>query len=216
MRAIASALFALGLVLPGATAAQTLPPLRGKQAGDIVIGAGIAAVRPDDGGRVPLIGGAATIGNATIGWLDAAVFLRREVALNFTVGTARLPVGIRGSALGDLDLGDVLTLSPMLLLQIHPWPAARISPYAGLGPSLTFFTDRRGAMSPPASRLSIDSAPGFVLNLGVDAELTPHWRLTLDMRKMFVRANAEVEPGPIRARAQLDPWVFAIGLRYRF
>jgi outer membrane protein len=214
MPSLVAAFFAL--LLSGTALAQGLPPVRGKQAGDVVLGAGAALVRPDDGGRIPLIGGTARIGDATIPWIDAAYFLRPEVALNVTVGTARLPVGIHDSAFGDLDLGDVLTLSPMLLLQLHPWPAARISPYAGLGPSLTFFTDRRGALTPPASRLSIDPAPGFAINAGVDVELTPHWRATLDLRKLFVRANAEVEPGPIRARAQIDPWVFAAGLRYRF
>jgi outer membrane protein len=173
-------------------------------------------VRPDDGGRVPLIGGQATVGDAGTPFVDATLFLRPQVALNATIGLARLPVGIRDTAFGTLDLGDVLTLSPMVLLQLHPWPQARRSPYACLGPSLTFFTDRRGALTPPASCLTIDPAPGFVLNLGLDAELGPAWLATLDLRKMFVRANAEVEPGPIRARAQIDPWVLSLGLRYRF
>jgi outer membrane protein len=62
----------------------------------------------------------------------------------------------------------------------------------------------------------LDAAPGFVLNAGMDYEAAPNWLLNLDVRRLFVRTDAEVNSGLVRARAVVDPWIVAAALRYRF
>ena len=209
---LAAALLALSF--PQAADAQQ--ERRGKRAGDFVIGFGAVAVLPQSGGRVDTIGGRPTIGDAGAPALDLTWFATQRLALNVTGAAVRLPVAVEGSLLGDLKLGNVQTWSPTLLLQVHPLPHAAISPYFGAGPSMTFFPDRGGSVTPPASRVRFETTPGFVLNAGVDLELAPNWLVNLDVRRIFIRTTIEVDPGPVRARATVDPWVIGASLRVRF
>lgn len=56
----------------------------------------------------------------------------------------------------------------------------------------------------------------LVVAIEIDYEAAPNRLLNLDVRRLFVRTDAEVNSGLVRARAVVDPWIVAAALRYRF
>lgn len=212
---------AMGAALMGAPAQaqglmQELPGFRGKQAGDLVVGFGAIGVLPQKGGRVDAIGGKPEASDTLTPQLDLTYFLTSNLSLNLIAATSRHDVSVKGSALGDVDLGRVWALPPTLTLQFHPLPAARLSPYVGAGVNYTVFYGEGGSRTAPVSKVDVENSWGWALNAGVDYALTPEWGLNLDVKKLFLRPDVSVNGGAIGARADLDPWIVGAALRYRF
>lgn len=190
--------------------------VRGKQAGDIVVGLGAIGVLPSNGGHVDTIGGRPEASNSASPQVDLSYFITSKIALNLIAATTRHDVSVKGSALGDLDLGHVWVLPPTLTLQVHPFPTSRFSPYAGAGLNVTFFYGEGGRRTAPVSRVIVDTAIGFALNIGADYEIAPNWLLNADVKKLFLRPDASVNSGLVHARVDLDPWIVGASVRYRF
>ena len=57
-----------------------------------------------------------------------------------------------------------------------------------------------------------------IINAGLDVEIAPNWALNLDVKWLYLRPDVAVETtvGRINATANIDPWIFGIGVRYRF
>ncbi|TCZ65378.1 OmpW/AlkL family protein [Roseicella aquatilis] len=206
---------AVALAAVAATGAVAQDAPRGKQAGDFVIGLGAIGVLPSNGGTTS-IGGKVEASNAAAAQLDFTYFLRPELSLNLIAATSEHDLTAKGTALGDLKLGHVWVLPPTLTLQYHPLPQSRISPYFGAGLNLTFFYGYGGDKTAPVSRVRIDTAPGFAMNVGVDYELAPNWLLNLDVKKILLRTDASVNSAAVTANVHLDPWVVGASVRYRF
>lgn len=208
---------AMGAALLAAPAqAQAPQPVRGKQAGDLVLGFGLIGVLPVDGGRVDAIGGTPSASDAVTPQLDLTYFLTPQVSLNLIAATTRHDVKVRGSALGDVDLGRVWALPPTLTLQYHPLPQSRVSPYLGVGVNYTVFYGEGGGRSAPVSKVDVENSWGWALNAGIDYEVSPRWLINADVKKLFLRPDVSVNGGAIGARADLDPWIVGASVRYRF
>lgn len=191
---------------------------RGKQAGDFVIGLSVIGVVPRDAGSVDLIGGTPNASDAITGQLDFTYFFTPNFSANLIAATTRHDLEVTGSALGTVDLGRVWALPPTLTFQYHPLPQSRISPYVGLGVNWTMFYGEGGSRTAPVLDVNVRNAFGMALNAGVDFELAPNWLLNLDVKKLFLRPDVAVDTavGRIGATADLDPWIFGVGVRYRF
>lgn len=216
--ALAAALLACTALIPAAASAQQFggQPVRGKQAGDIVLGAGLIGVLPEGGGRVSVIGGRPEASDTATGQLDLSYFLAPQVSLNLIAATTRHDLHVRNSAIGDVDLGRVWALPPTLTLQFHPFPTARVSPYLGAGLNYTLFYGEGGARTAPVSKVDVKNDFGYAVNFGVDVELSPRLLLNLDAKKLWLDPHVQVNSGAINARADLDPWILGASLRYRF
>lgn len=208
---------AAALLVAGASGAmaQDAAP-RGKRAGDFVLGFGAVGVLPTNGGSVGLIGGTPNASNAASPLLDGTYFFTPSIALNLIAATTRHQVEVRNSALGTVNLGSVWALPPTLTVQYHPLPQSRISPYIGVGLNTTFYYGYSGNMTPPVSRVRLDTSFGVAPNIGVDYELAPNWLLNLDLKWIMMQPDVSVNSGLIRAQANINPFVVSAALRYRF
>ncbi len=213
MRAILMAGVAMG-ALAGAAMAQEPP--RGKHAGDFVVGLGVIGVLPTNGGNVSLIGGTPTASNTATPQLDFTYFLRPNIALNLIAATSRHEVTVQNSALGTVRLSHVWALPPTLTLQYHPLPAARFSPYIGIGLNTTFFYGEGGLLTPPVTRSRLTSSIGVAVVAGVDYEIAPNWLANFDVKWVQMQPDVSVNSGLIRARADINPFIIGASVRYRF
>ena len=69
---------------------------------------------------------------------------------------------------------------------------------------------------PAINKVGFDAAVGPALQAGVDYNLTGHWFLYADAKRMFLNTGARINGGIIRARTSFDPTVIGLGIDYRF
>lgn len=172
-------------------------------------------VAPDESATITVIGGDVDVGTVFVPELDITYFLSERFALELILATTKHNVKAEDTALGDVDLGSVRLLPPILTLQYHLAPGARIRPYVGAGVNLTIFYD---GDAPGGVVTDIDYKSGFGVSLqaGVDFALQGNWFLNVDVKKVFLNTDVSLNGGAITADVSLDPWIFGLGVGYRF
>ncbi len=200
---IATGLFAL----PGVTLA--------KEAGDILVRLRMASLAPDTSGTTREVGGAAEVNQDTVPELDFTYFFTDNIAAELILATTRHRVSVLNSSSGNLDLGEVSLLPPVLTLQYHFTPKAKFSPYLGAGLSYVMFYDvDKGA---GLTGVKYKDSLGYAFQAGLDVAIDDRWSLNFDIKKIYVDTNITVNNGGINAPGvDLDPWVFSVGFGYRF
>jgi outer membrane protein len=222
MHHVGKAAWAAGVLAFGLAAAQPATaqeqPLRGKRAGDIVLGLGAVGVLPTNGGNIRGIGGRIEASNSASPQLDLTYFFTPNISANLIAATTYHTVNVRGTAIGDVRAGSVWALPPTLTLQFHPLPQSRVSPYVGVGLNATFFYGHSGPYepNPPVQRVRVGTSFGVALNAGVDIEITPRWLANLDLKWINMEPRASVNGGAFGGIARLNPWVVSAAARYRF
>jgi outer membrane protein len=204
-----------GLALAAMAMPADAQDLRGKRAGDVVLGAGLIGVFPQSAGNTTL-GGTPEASATVTPQLDLSYFLSPNFAVNVIAATTRHEVRVNNSVAGNLDLGRVWLLPPTVTLQYHPMPTAQLSPYVGVGLNYTVAYGEGGNRSAIVNRVDVENAWGWALNAGVDYEVTPNWLVNFDVKKLFLRPDVSVNSGAVRGQAELDPWIVGTSVRYRF
>ena len=138
-------------------------------------------VLPDSGGATT-IGGTPHADNAFVPEFDISYFITDHIAAELILATSPHDLTLKGSALGDLDLGSTWVLSPTLTLQYHFSPDSQFSPYlgAGINYTLPYAEDAAGGV---VTDLKADGSFGYALQAGADYWLNDHWGLNADIKK---------------------------------
>ncbi len=116
---------------------------------------------------------------------------------------------------GTGKIGDFKHLPPTLLLKYHPSFAAfgdRLQPYVGAGVNFTLIFDDK--LLNGAAKLDNYSV-GPAGQIGFDFKLNERWSLNFDLKRIMIRSDVTVGGAKV-AEARLDPWLYAVGLGYRF
>lgn len=172
-------------------------------------------VMADESANINAIGGDVDIDSDTSFELDITYFLTKSWALELMAGTTRHTVTAIDTAAGDLDAGSVRLLPPTLTLQYHfPLCNDTIHPYVGTGVNYTVFYDE-DAPGGVINDMDYDNAFGFVMQAGVDFDLCENWVLNFDVKKILLKSDVTVN-GAIDADVEIDPWIFGVGIGYRF
>lgn len=215
--AMTAAIAALTIMLTPAASALAQ---QGKSAGDILVRLRGIAVVPDEDSSLSLGGasipGEAKVDNAYVPELDITYFVTDSIALELILATTQHDVSAKDTPLGNVDLGDVWLLPPTLTLQYHPLPKARFSPYVGAGINYTIFY---GEDEGSAQSIDYDNKIGYALQAGFDYEITDRWYLNFDVKKLWLETDVKVDAGlatPVKADVDIDPWIFGLGVGYRF
>ena len=179
-------------------------------------------VLPDDSSdAISIIGGEAEVDDSMTADLDISYFFTDNIAAELTLAVTKHDVKASNTAVGDADLGDVWLLPPALTLQYHIMPDARFRPYVGAGVNYTvFFSEDEG---PVADDIDYDDEFGFVLQVGFDWGLTEHWAINVDVKKVWLSTDVEVDAQTalgagaiVNTEVDIDPWLIGVGLGYRF
>lgn len=209
------------------------------QAGDFIIRAGAAKVAPnEDSGELKLdgtrvSGTKATLDGDTQLGLALAYMITDHVGIELLAATPfQHRVGVKGiSAATGIDgldgkLGDIRQLPPTLSLQYYPMaPSSRLQPYAGLGVNYTLFYNEDLSSQRKAqgfSNFKLQDSIGLAGQLGVDYMLTDHLMFNAAVWYADINTKASVDGptalgvGRTKVDVEVDPWVYMVGLGYRF
>jgi outer membrane protein len=210
--AIAAALAAL--VAAGAAQAQDFQP---KAKGDVVLNVRVTDIAPTGSDPITTLAGAGTGLRAKVGYdvmptIGVTYFFTDNLAVEAIAGTTQHTVRAKGPGT-DLKVKDLWVLPPIVTLQYHFAPAARVSPYVGAGINYMLFysgEDKNGFS------LRVDDGFGAALQAGVDIAARDQWTINLDAKKVFFETDAVDRINGIKTKVTLNPWVLSAGIGRRF
>ncbi|MEN8723792.1 MAG: OmpW family outer membrane protein [Alphaproteobacteria bacterium] len=180
-----------------------------------MIRARAVGVVPDEGGSTS-IGGKPQIDNSVVPEIDISYFFNESTAVELILATTPHDAQVKGSALGNVDLGDVWLLPPTLLLQHHFVSDSKFKPYVGAGVNYTFFYGEDTPNSGPVTQIDYDDGFGFALQAGVDYHYKDNWYLNLDVKHIWLDTDVLVNNGGVTAKVDIDPWLIGLGVGYRY
>lgn len=186
-----------------------------KDKGDFLVRLRGIGFLTDTSGTTDTLGGSARTSDAFVPELDFTYFFTKNIAAELILATTRHSVEVKGSTAGDLDLGTVWALPPVLTLQYHFFPDGQLSPYIGGGINYTIMYNADVGRS--ATSVDYSNEFGYAFQAGIDIKLNDRWGINADLKKVFVDTDIKVNGGAINANGtNLDPWVVGIGISYRF
>lgn len=149
-----------------------------------------------------------TVNNKWIPELDVTYFFTPHIAAELVLTVPqKQDVYLDGNRIGSFK-----HLPPTLLMQYHFRPEATWRPYVGAGLNFT----RIWGADLAGDTLSLDRwsiAPA--LQIGMDYRLTRNWFLNADVKKVWLSSDVKAA-GVKVSQAKLDPWLFSVGVGYRF
>ncbi|MCA0300836.1 MAG: outer membrane beta-barrel protein [Proteobacteria bacterium] len=164
-----------------------------------------------------------SVGNSIVPELDISYYFNPNIALELILGVTGHNVTGNGS-LNGLNIGSTLLLPPTLTAQYHFTNMGAFQPYVGAGINLTIPLSTQNAGATTAGGLtttqfSLNTAVGLALQAGFDYMIDRNWGVNFDVKKLILRPgyNATVNNTiPVSGTAALDPWLFGVGVTYRF
>ncbi|MDO8901894.1 MAG: OmpW family outer membrane protein [Phenylobacterium sp.] len=204
----------LALTLAGAAQAQEFQP---KTAGTKMLNVRVTTVDPEAGDSITTLAGAPTGLRAEVNadvmpTIGLSYFFTDNLAVEVIAGTTKHTVTAKGPG-ADVKVKETWVLPPVVSLQYHFAPAAKVSPYVGAGVNYMIFysgSDKNGF------DLDIDNGFGFALQAGVDVAVSGPWSANLDVKKVFFETDATDNRNGLKSTVKLDPWVVSAGFGYKF
>jgi outer membrane protein len=213
------------------------PVAHAHQAGDILVRAGAITVNPKADSssvkvdRGPLagadLGGKATMDSDTQLGLNFAYMLTDHFGLELLAATPfEHEVKIKGTALDAANgsLGSLKHLPPTLSVVYYPLESqSAFQPYLGAGINYTWIYDEHvgsGATAAGFDNLRVKNSWGLAWQVGADYMLTDNIMLNAQVRYIDIDTRAYVDNTALGVRAKVDvdvdPWVYMVGLGYKF
>ncbi|APV40519.1 outer membrane protein [Pseudomonas frederiksbergensis] len=227
---LSASLFALALAAPLAYA---------HEAGDIILRAGAITVNPEaDSSSVkvdqgPLkgadLGGKATMSSDTQLGLNFAYMLNSHWGIELLAASPfEHDVKLKGTALGAANgkLGSLKHLPPTLSVVYYPLDSkSAFQPYVGAGINYTWIYDEHVSSEASAngfSNFKADNSWGMAFQVGADYMLTDTIMINAQVRYIDIDTTATVENNAVaqgtRAKVDVDvdPFIYMVGLGYKF
>lgn len=118
------------------------------------------------------------------------------------------------SLAGVGKLGTFKHLPPTLLFQYRANPGGTIRPYVGAGLNFTLIWNTSLAVAGVPLHLEHYSV-GLAAQGGIDWKIDDQWTFNIDIKRAAIRSDVLAGSATL-TEARLDPWLYAIGLRYDF
>lgn len=227
---LSASLIALALAAPIANA---------HEAGDIIVRAGAITVKPKanssdvkvDSG--PLaganLGGKATMDSDTQLGLNFAYMLTNNIGIELLAATPfEHDVKIRNTSLAPANgkLGTLKHLPPTLSVVYYPLDHKSVfQPYVGAGINYTWIYDEHvgsRAQSEGFDNFRAKNSGGLAWQIGADYMLTDNIMINAQARYIDIDTRAYVDNNALAAgtrakvNVDVDPWVYMVGLGYKF
>lgn len=167
----------------------------------------VISVIPNEGDNLP--GDDVEISTAFVPELDFTYFFTKNIAAELILGTTKHDVETKAGG----DLGHVWLLPPTLNVQYHFY-AGNFKPYVGAGINYTIFY---GVDEGQFVDIDYDNAVGFSFQAGVDYNLNDKWFLNLDIKRLILSTDVEVNTGSgiLPVEVDIDPFIVGLGVGYK-
>lgn len=211
------------------------PLAQAHQAGDIIVRAGAVTVDPREDSsdiwvgalNTDVAGTKATLNSDTQLGLNFAYMVTDKIGVELLAATPfSHDVGVQGmpgiySGLNG-KLGELKHLPPTLSVVYYPLDAKGVfQPYVGAGINYTWFFDTKlsnQAETNGFSGLDLDDSVGLAAQVGADFMLTDSIMLNAQVRYIDIETTGETNilGREVKVDVDVDPWVYMVGLGYRF
>jgi outer membrane protein len=192
--------------------------------GDWIVRAGVANVDPDADSNVANIGVNldVDVDDDTQLGITAVYMVTDHIGLELLAATP-FEHDISSGTLG-LDVGTAKQLPPTLNVQYYFLGTdSSFRPYAGVGINYTVFFDEDTAGEFDAiagkSDLQLDDSWGLSLQVGLDYHINDKWLLNATVWNLDIQTTATIKTenlGTVRTDVDIDPWVYMVGVGYKF
>lgn len=180
------------------------------------------AIEPD--AKSTTIGDTGTsvdVDGATTFEVDVTRKFNKFFGLELIAATAKHDITTVGGAIGGADAGSVKVLPPTLTFQWFILGEGLFSPYVGAGINYTYLYDY--SLSNDLAGLGVtdidfDDSFGFAGNIGLDINLG-NFIINGDIKYIQIETDATLmtADGPLDTiSVDINPWVFGLGVGYRF
>ena len=145
------------------------------------------------------------------GELDSTYFFTPNVAVEGSITWAKQDVSFNGTSVGALKMMPVT-----FTVQYHFTDLGAWKPYLGGGFNYTYFYENELGNNAGAS-VNRDSWGG-ALQAGFDYQFQRNWYFNADVKYLWINNDVRLNNfnnGNISS-LDINPWVFGLGLRYRF
>jgi outer membrane protein len=205
----------------------TVPVAAGSDDGDFMVRVLGTVVDPQTeatvrAGGVTIPGADADVSTEVIPALTLSYFFNKNLAVELFCCFAKHEIDGKGTISSLGEIADTWIFPPALTLQYHFTGLGAWKPYVGAGVQyIDFFDTGTGANRLGATKVTIDDAFGFTLQGGLDISLGNGWSLNADVKKTWLDTEVtwhNTAPSGVNVvgDADLDPWIFSVGLGYRF
>ncbi|MBB2495289.1 OmpW/AlkL family protein [Aquipseudomonas ullengensis] len=205
------------------------------EAGDIIVRAGAITVDPHESSSdiwvgaldTDVAGSKATLDSDTQLGLNFAYMATDHIGIELLAATPfSHNVGVKGmpGAFAGLNgkLGEIKQLPPTLSVLYYPMDSkAAFQPYAGVGINYTWFYDTKlssSAEDKGFSSLDLDDSWGLAGQVGMDYMLSDNIMLNAQVRYIDIDTKGTTNYGgrEVEVDVDVDPWVYMVGLGYKF
>lgn len=196
----------LSLALAGAALLGATAPAFA-DAGDWLVRGRVIGVLPDvDSSLTPAL--TASVDDSWMPELDFTYFFSDNIAAELILATTEHDVSASG-----VNLGSVWVLPPTLTLQYHFMPHGQVRPYVGAGVNYTMFY---GEDEPAGINMEYDNSFGAALQAGADFPINENWVFNVDVKKIWITTDVNVNGGAVTGDVDINPWVVGVGFGFRF
>jgi outer membrane protein len=215
---IAATFGAVALLSAAGVRAENATAYQPEAKGTFILDLRVSDVIPDANDPIVTPAGADTglrakVGDSVMPTLGFTYFLTNQIAVEAIAGGTHHDVFAVAEDGTSTRVHSTWVLPPVITVQYHPFPKARVSPYVGAGVNaMVYFA---GA-NYNGFNVKLRDEFGYAVQFGTDIALTGPWSLNLDAKKVFTDTRANIDNGTYYAKVGLDPWVVSIGLGRKF
>ena len=180
---------------------------------DVIVRGGAALVSPHESASPSIVG----LSSNTQAGFSGTYMLTDAIGVGLLAATPFThDVDLRGGN----TLAEVTHLPPTISLQYYFETISVVTPYVGVGVNAFLVLDsdmtRYGRRTLGTNSISVDNSYGLAFSAGVDVALSDTWSLNAGVWNIDVDTTANVNHGALKIDLDIDPWVYMVGVGYKF